>query len=49
MNLIHIFKSGVHTDMNGHQINFSDADLNDIAAAYNPKLHEAPIVIGHPK
>ncbi|EJM2520033.1 peptidase [Salmonella enterica] len=49
MNLIHIFKSGVHTDMNGHRINFSDADLNDIAAAYNPKLHEAPIVIGHPK
>lgn len=49
MNLIHIFKSGVHTDMNGHRINFSDADLNDIAAAYNPTLHEAPIVIGHPK
>ncbi|MCH5442845.1 peptidase [Salmonella enterica subsp. enterica serovar Muenchen] len=49
MNLIHIFKSGIHTDMHGHRINFSDADLNDIASVYNPKLHEAPIVIGHPK
>ncbi|EDM3689373.1 peptidase [Salmonella enterica subsp. enterica serovar Infantis] len=49
MNLIHIFKSGIHTDMHGHRINFSDADLGNIAAAYDPKLHEAPIVIGHPR
>ncbi|EOG2868129.1 peptidase [Salmonella enterica] len=49
MNLIHIFKSGIHTDMHGHRINFSDADLGNIAAVYDPKLHEAPIVIGHPK
>ncbi|MGG6128277.1 peptidase [Salmonella enterica] len=49
MNLIHIFRAGTHTDMHGRRINFSDADLNQIAQNYNPALHEAPIVVGHPK
>ncbi|EIX3165013.1 peptidase [Salmonella enterica] len=49
MNLIHIFRAGTHTDMHGRQINFSDADLNEIAQSYNPALHEAPVVVGHPK
>lgn len=49
MNLIHIFRAGTHTDMHGRCINFSDADLNEIAQNYNPALHEAPIVVGHPK
>lgn len=49
MNLIHIFRAGTHTDMHGRRINFSDADLNEIAQNYNPALHEAPVVIGHPK
>ncbi|HBM0096089.1 TPA: peptidase [Salmonella enterica subsp. enterica serovar Blitta] len=49
MNLIHIFRAGTHTDMHGRRINFSDADLNEIAQNYNPALHEAPIVVGHPK
>ena len=49
MNLIHIFRAGTHTDMHGRKINFSDGDLNAIARSYNPALHEAPIVIGHPK
>ncbi|EAU6991990.1 peptidase [Salmonella enterica] len=49
MNLIHIFRTGTHTDMHGRRINFSDADLNEIAQNYNPALHEAPIVVGHPK
>ncbi|EAM6083273.1 peptidase, partial [Salmonella enterica subsp. enterica] len=38
-----------HTDMHGRRINFSDADLNEIAQNYNPALHEAPVVVGHPK
>ncbi|EGL3794505.1 peptidase [Salmonella enterica] len=49
MNLIHIFRAGTHTDMQGRRISFSDADLSDIARNYNPALHEAPVVVGHPK
>lgn len=45
---LHIFKSGTHTDMHGRTINFSQADLDACAAAYDPALHEAPLVIGHP-
>lgn len=44
-----IFKSGKHTDSSGHEINFSDDDVEKIAKNYNPAIHEAPIVIGHPK
>lgn len=47
--LIEIFKAGKHIASNGTEINFSADDVADIAASYNPDLHEAPIVIGHPK
>jgi hypothetical protein len=46
---IEIFKPGRHVDMRGTAINFSAAELEASAKAYDPKLHEAPIVIGHPK
>ncbi|EIK5442731.1 peptidase [Salmonella enterica] len=49
MNLIHIFRAGTHTDMHGRRVSFSDADLSEIARNYNPELHEAPVVVGHPK
>lgn len=49
MNLIHIFRAGTHTDTHGRKIHFSDGDLNTIAQSYDPALHEAPIVVGHPK
>ncbi|MEG2663555.1 MAG: peptidase [Hafnia sp.] len=49
MNLLHIFKSGTHTDMHGRQIQFTEADIKAMAEAYDPALHEAPIVVGHPK
>jgi hypothetical protein len=45
---LQIFKPGTHTAMNGQQLTFSEADLLASAAAYNPALHEAPLVIGHP-
>ena len=48
-NLIHIFKPGCHTTMAGEAIEFTEADLAATAGAYDPKLHEAPLVIGHPK
>jgi len=30
-------------------MDFSESDLQASASAYNPALHEAPIVVGHPK
>lgn len=35
--------------MNGQVIDFSAADVAAIAAAYDPELHEAPHVVGHPR
>lgn len=46
---IEIFRPGKHRAMNGSEIEFSEADLAATAAAYDPALHEAPLVIGHPK
>lgn len=46
---IEIFRAGKHTDVRGVVVNLSAADLEASAKAYNPKLHEAPIVVGHPK
>ena len=47
--MFEIFRAGTHTDNNGRQVNISAADLAEAVAAYDPKLHEAPIVVGHPK
>ncbi|PJO78226.1 2-oxoacid:acceptor oxidoreductase [Neisseria brasiliensis] len=44
-----IFKSGTRTDNNGRTVTITDADVAQAAAAYDPKLHEAPLVVGHPK
>ena len=46
---IEILRTGTFTAMNGEQHTFGDDDLAAIAAAYNTELHEAPIVVGHPK
>jgi len=46
---LHIFRPGRHRPMNGAPINFTEADLEQCARVYDPKLHEAPIVIGHPE
>ena len=45
---LEIFKSGQHTAMNGVTIAFSEADVAAIATSYDPVLHEAPLVVGHP-
>jgi hypothetical protein len=45
-----IFKAGVPvTSMEGAVVQFSDADLQGIAERYDPKLHEAPLIVGHPQ
>lgn len=35
--------------MSGVRLGFSPADLRATVAAYDPALHEAPLVVGHPK
>ncbi len=34
--------------MSGHMLGFAQSDLAATAGAYDPALHEAPLVIGHP-
>ena len=36
------------TSMEGVSVTLTAADLQDMAAAYNPATHEAPLTIGHP-
>ena len=46
---IEIFKAGTHKDSSGRVRTFTETDLERIVKNYNPNLHEAPLVIGHPK
>ncbi len=46
---IEIFRVGKHTAMNGVSLSFGETDLQETADSYDPKIHEAPLVIGHPK
>src|SRR5882672_4454691 len=46
---LQLFRRGTHVASNGERLTFSDADLEASARAYDPKLHEAPIVVGHPE
>lgn len=46
---IEIFRAGTHTDMSGKTVTWTVADIDAIVEKYDPQLHEAPIVIGHPK
>jgi hypothetical protein len=47
--LIEVFRTGPRTDISGIEVNFSEADLQAIANTYDPAVHEAPLVVGHPK
>lgn len=44
-----VFRTGAHVDTSGRRLAFSEADVAAIAASYDPALHEAPIVVGHPR
>jgi hypothetical protein len=49
MAVIPLFRPGRHTDISGQTLTFSEADCQASAAAYDPALHEAPLVVGHPQ
>ena len=49
MDWIEIFRTGTHTDSAGNTADWTDRDLDKIVSSYNPAIHEAPIVIGHPE
>ena len=49
MQPIEIFSIGNHTAMNGVSLPFDRNLLSAACDAYKPAVHEAPIVIGHPK
>ena len=49
MKRVPIFKPGRHTAANGVTLEFSEEQLAASITAYDPRVHEAPLVIGHPK
>jgi len=49
MSPIIALKPGRFLDSSGTRREFTAADLKATAEAYSPELHEAPVVIGHPK
>jgi len=42
-----IFKTGRHTDSRGRAADYTQADIDNIAAAYDPLKNPAPLAIGH--
>jgi hypothetical protein len=46
---IEIFRTGTHTDAEGEEREWEENDLDRIVSSYNPAIHEAPVVIGHPE
>lgn len=45
---LEIFRAGSHTSSEGVRLTFTERDLDAIVASYDPKVHEAPCVVGHP-
>ncbi|MBE2242448.1 MAG: hypothetical protein IAE86_06820 [Burkholderiaceae bacterium] len=45
---IEIFREGTHVDDAGVPHAYSAADIDAMAAAYDPALHDAPLTVGHP-
>jgi len=45
---VEIFRAGRHTDNAGQAREWTERDLDQVVSSYDPKLHEAPVVVGHP-
>lgn len=48
MALIEIFRAGRHLTHQGESIAFGETELEQIVSSYDPAVHEAPLVVGHP-
>lgn len=46
---IQVFRAGTHTDAAGNERTWTEQDLDAMVARYRPDVHEAPVVLGHPK
>lgn len=46
---IEFFRPGKHVDTSGKVVHVTADHLRATAAAYKPELHDAPLVVGHPK
>ncbi|MBF0193488.1 MAG: hypothetical protein HQL71_02980 [Magnetococcales bacterium] len=46
---IPIFQAGRHRDMSGAAVTITEVELQKTVSIYQPSLHEAPLVIGHPQ
>lgn len=46
---IEVLRVGKFTDMHGREVEITEADLAELASAYDPAIFRAPVVIGHPK
>lgn len=46
---IEVFKTGTHQDAEGREKAWTNEDLDQIVNSYDPKEHQAPVVLGHPK
>lgn len=44
---LHVFKAGPQVSAQGIEREFSPKDLQEVVESYDPKTHEAPLVIGH--
>lgn len=49
LKLLQIFRAGRHISTSGEAIEFTEADVDQVVRSYDPKLHEAPLVVGHPR
>ena len=49
MQAIEIFRIGKHTATNSQTLPFDETMLAAAVKGYDPTLHEAPVVVGHPK
>jgi hypothetical protein len=46
---LEVFRAGTHTAMSGQSLIFTASNIRAIVDNYDPKVHEAPIVVGHPQ
>jgi hypothetical protein len=46
---IEVFFPGRHQPAQGEPVTFTEADLRRAAEVYDPALHRAPLVVGHPQ